>query len=309
MLRMGLIAVLLGAFWGSGVASVHAQADAAATAAQDDGVSAELRAGAAKLIEAFNGGKAKETSAFFLPKGEWIDEEGTVYQGQEQIEGVLKEYFEKFPEAKMALDVESVRLVGPVAIEEGTRTMHGGKTGGEAVIRYIAVYAKTENGWRIASVRDFADDPAPTPHDYLQPLGWLVGDWVNEGSGLVVKISYKWSEDTNFLLGDFHVTSGEEVVMKSTQRIGWDPLAGKVKSWMFDADGGYATADWTQLDEGWVLKSSAVIPDGSTGSATISITASDQSRFTMKGTERIVGNVRDDDFEVTVVRKAPTAGK
>ena len=309
MLRIGLVAVLLGAFWGSGATAVQAQADTAAAAAQDDSVAAELRSGAEKLIAAFNGAKAKETSAFFLPKGEWIDEEGTVYQGQEQIEGVLKEYFEKFPEARMALDVESVRLVGPVAIEEGTRTMHGGKAGGEAVIRYIAVYAKTENGWRIASVRDFADDPAPTPHDYLQPLGWLVGDWVNEGSGLVVKISYKWSEDTNFLLGDFHVTNGEEVVMKSTQRIGWDPLAGKVKSWMFDADGGYATADWTQLDEGWVLKSSAVIPDGSTGSATISITASDQSRFTMKGTERIIGNVRDDDFDITVVRKAPTAGK
>jgi len=309
MLRIGLVAVLLGAFWGSGATAVQAQADTAAAAAQDDSVAAELRSGAEKLIAAFNGAKAKETSAFFLPKGEWIDEEGTVYQGQEQIEGVLKEYFEKFPEARMALDVESVRLVGPVAIEEGTRTMHGGKAGGEAVIRYIAVYAKTENGWRIASVRDFADDPAPTPHDYLQPLGWLVGDWVNEGSGLVVKISYKWSEDTNFLLGDFHVTNGEEVVMKSTQRIGWDPLAGKVKSWMFDADGGYAVADWTQLEEGWVLKSAAVMPDGSTGSATISITASDQSRFTMKGTERIIGNVRDDDFDITVVRKAPTAGK
>lgn len=312
MLRIGLVAVLLGTFWGSGATAVHAQADTAAAAAataQDDSVAAELRSGAEKLIAAFNGAKAKETSAFFLPKGEWIDEEGTVYQGQEQIEGVLKEYFEKFPEARMALDVESVRLVGPVAIEEGTRTMHGGKAGGEAVIRYIAVYAKTDNGWRIASVRDFADDPAPSPHDYLQPLGWLVGDWVNEGSGLVVKISYKWSEDKNFLLGDFDVASGEEVVMKSTQRIGWDPLAGKVKSWMFDADGGYATADWTQLEEGWVLKSSAVMPDGSTGSATISITASDQSRFTMKGTERIVGNVRDDDFDITVVRKAPGAGK
>ncbi len=29
----------------------------------------------------------------------------------------------------------------------------------------------------------------------------------------------------------------------------------------------------------------------------------------MKGTERIIGNVRDDDFDITVVRKAPTAGK
>ena len=277
--------------------------------AQDEPVVAELKAGGAKLVEAFNAAKGDETAAFFLPKGEWIDEEGTVYQGQDQIKEVLKAYFEKFPGARMALDVESVRLVGPVAIEEGTRTMTGGKQGGEATIRYIAVYAKSDSGWRIASVRDFADDPIPTAHDHLQALGWLVGDWVNEGSGLVVKISYKWSDDQNFLLGDFHVTSGEEVVMKSTQRIGWDPLTGKVKSWMFDADGGYGTGDWTELEEGWVIKSSAVMPDGTTGSATIKITADEASRFTMKGTERIIGNARDDDFEVAVVRKAPTAGK
>ena len=277
--------------------------------AQDEAVFTELKAGAEKLAAAFNAAKVDETAAFFLPKGEWIDEEGTVYQGQEQIKEVLKTYFEKFPGAKMTLDVESVRVVGPVAIEEGTRTMTGGKAGGTATIRYIAVYAKGEGGWQVASVRDFADDPAPTPHDRLQPLAWLVGDWVNEGSGVIVKISYKWSEDTNFLLADYHVTSGEDVLMKSTQRIGWDPLSGKVKSWMFDADGGYATGDWTQLPEGWVIKSAAVMPDGTTGSATISITASDPSRFTMKGTDRIVGDTRDDDFEVTVARKPPVAAK
>jgi len=278
------------------------------SAAEDETVIAELKAGGQKLVAAFNAAKVDETAAFFLPKGEWIDEEGTVYQGKEQIQEVLKAYFEKFPEAKMGLEVESIRLVGPVAIEEGSRTMTGGKAGGEAIIRYIAVYAKTEAGWRIASVRDFADDPAPTPHDHLAPLGWLVGDWVNEGSGMVVKISYKWSEDTNFLLGDYNISSGENVVMKSTQRIGWDALSGKVKSWMFDADGGYAVGDWTQLEEGWVIKSSAVMPDGLTGSATISVTAADQTRFTMKGTERIVGDARDDDFDITVVRQAPTAG-
>ncbi len=119
------------------------------------------RAGAQKLIaRRFNGGKAKETSAFFLPKGEWIDEEGTVYQGQEQIEGVLKEYFEKFPEARMALESG----VGPARRSGGHRRGRGrctaARRGGEAIIRYIAVYAKTENGWRIASVRTLPDDPA-----------------------------------------------------------------------------------------------------------------------------------------------------
>ena len=45
----------------------------------------------------------------------------------------------------------------------------------------------------------------PTPHELLQPLAWLVGDWVSEGGDSVVRISYRWSDDGNFLLGDYKV--------------------------------------------------------------------------------------------------------
>ena len=80
--------------------------------------------------------------------------------------------------------------------------------------------------------------------------------------------------------------------MKSTQRIGWDPLAGKVRSWMFDSDGGYADGLWTLVEDAWVIKSSAVMPDGQTGSATVTMLPKGTDRFVMKGTERIVGNAR-----------------
>jgi hypothetical protein len=110
-------------------------------------------------------------------------------------------------------------------------------------------------------------------------------------------------------LGDFNITRGGSPVMKSTQRIGWDPLAGKVRSWMFDSDGGYADGNWSFVEDAWVIKSTAVMPDGLTGSATITITPKDSNSYLMKGTERIVGDARDDDFEVTVVRPAPAPGK
>jgi hypothetical protein len=96
--------------------------------------------------------------------------------------------------------------------------------------------------------------------------------------------------------------------MKSSQRIGFDPLTGKVRSWMFDSDGGFADANWTPVEDSWVIKSSAVLPDGLTGSATVTVTPIDKDHFTLKGTERIVGDERDDDFEFKVARQAPAAG-
>ena len=276
---------------------------------QEDPAIAAVRKSAEKSVSAFNAGKVDELAAMFLPKGELIDEEGTVYQGQQEIKDLLGGFFAKFPGAKLALDIESIRLVGPVAIEEGTRTITTKDSAAKSQLRYIAVRAKTDSGWQIASFRDFADDPVPTPHENLQPVAWLVGDWVNEGADGKVAISYRWSEDKNFLLGEFQFNSAEGLPRKSSQRIGWDPVAGKMRSWLFDADGGFAEGSWTLVDDEIVIKSSSVNPDGATASATLTVTRKDKDHFSIAGTDRIVGDSREPDFDLTVARRPPPSGK
>jgi uncharacterized protein (TIGR02246 family) len=278
--------------------------------AQEDAAIASVRKSGEKLVSSFNAGKVDELAAMFLPKGELIDEEGTVYQGQQEIKDLLNAFFNKFPGAKLALDVESIRLVGPVAIEEGTRTIMAKDGTAKSQFRYIALRAKTDSGWQIASLRDFADDPVPTANENLQPIAWLVGDWINEGSDAKVAISYRWSEDNNFLLGEFQVNSPNKPTTKSSQRIGWDPTAGKIRSWLFDADGGFAEGHWTVVDDGEiVIKSSSVNPDGGTASATMTFVPKDKDHFSIAGTERIVGDSREPDFDITVTRRPPAAGK
>jgi uncharacterized protein (TIGR02246 family) len=283
---------------------------ASPAAAQDDAETAAIKAADEQLIKAFNAGKVDELAEMFLPKGELVDEEGLVHQGQEAIKDLLAKYFAKFPGAKLTMEVDSIRIIGPVAFEEGTRTTTTKDDAEMAQVQYSMIRTKIGDKWPIVSIRDFADDPDLTPHDHLEPLAWLVGDWVNEGNDAAVQISYRWSDDKNFLLGDFHVGKSGDTVMHSTQRIGWDPLAGKVRSWMFDSDGGFGEGHWTQLEDGsWVIKSSAVLPDGQTGSATVTLTPQRKDRYTLKGTDRIAGDDRDDDFEFVVSRKPPTPGK
>jgi uncharacterized protein (TIGR02246 family) len=283
---------------------------AAARAAdkQDDASIAAVRKSAEQVVQLFNAGKADQLAALFLPKGELIDEEGAVYQGQQEIKDLLNVFFKQFPGAKLSQNIESLRLVGPVMIDEGTRTMTTADGAMKSKFKYIAVWAKTERGWQIASFRDFDDDPAPTPHDHLQPLAWLVGDWVNEGADGKVAISYRWSDDKNFLLGDFQMTSADGVARKTSQRIGWDASIGKIRSWIFDADGGFADGTWTILDDDIVIKSSSVNPDGTTATATMYITPKDKDHFSIEGTDRIVGDSLEDDFEITVTRRPPPAG-
>jgi len=275
-----------------------------------DPAAAEIRAAAAQMVKSFEAAKPAELAALFSPQGELIDEEGTVYQGPKEITELFTKFFERFPGAKLALEIESIRSIGPnLAIEEGTRYIAAkAKEGeGKAQLRYTAVRTKVNGKWLFASIREFAADPLPTPHERLQSLAWMVGEWVNEGTAGTAKLTWRWSEDKNFLLGDIQLTVAGKPAMASSQRIGWDPLAGKVRSWLFDADGGFAEGQWTQVDDGWVIKSATTNPDGSTGSATITVTAKDKDHFTMKGTERIVGEFREPDFELAIARQPPVA--
>jgi uncharacterized protein (TIGR02246 family) len=286
-----------------------AAASARAADSADDEAKAAVRKTAEQVAVTFNAGKSDELAAMFLPHGELIDEQGTVYQGPQEIKTVLDEFFQKFPGARLALDIESIRMVGPVAIDEGTRTMTTADGAEKGKFRYIAIWAKTDKGWQLASFRDFADNPIPTPNEYLQPLAWLIGDWVNEGDDGKVSISYRWSDDKNFLLGEFGMTQPDGSPRKSTQRIGWDPSTGHVRSWLFDADGGFAEGTWSVFDDGIIIKSSSVNPDGTTATATMDITPKDKDHFTIEGTDRVVGDVLEDDFTITVTRRPPAAGK
>ena len=275
----------------------------------DDAAIAAVRKSGEQVVAAFNAGKVDELAGMFLPKGELIDEEGTVYQGTKEIKDLLSAFFKQYAGAKLALNVESIRPFGTLAIDEGTRTMTMADGAAKSHFRYIAIWTKADKGWQLASFRDFTDEPAPTPHESLEPLAWLVGDWINEGADGKVAISYRWSDDKNFLLGEFQIDSADDSPRKSSQRIGWDPSVGKIRSWLFDSDGGFSEATWTVVDDDVVIKSSSVNPDGTTASATLIVTNKDKDHYSIDGTDRIVGDVLEDDFEITVTRRPPAANK
>ena len=222
------------------------------------------------FVKAFNAGNAEKAAALFFSGAELIDDAGNVHKGAAAIKDVLGRFFEKFPGATSTMTADSVWMVSPgLAIEEGRRVVSTKDDKPSAATRYTFVMIKQQGEWKIASGREVDDDDSLSPHDRLKPLAWLVGDWVDEGSDAVVQISCKWSEDKNYLLVDFNAKIQGKPAMKSSQRIGWDPLTQKIKSWVFDSDGGHGEGLWAQVENRWVIKSTAVLPDGQTGSATI----------------------------------------
>ena len=260
-------------------------------------------------IEAFNKGDAGALAALFAEKGELVDENGNVYAGREQIAELFKAFFERFPKAELQMEVTGVRTVGDsLAIEEGVRLITVPDSDVAAQVRYAVVRDKVGDSWPIASYSEFADDPQPTPAELLSGVSFLVGDWIDESPEGKTTISYRWEDDGNFLLGDYTLAVAGMPESRSHQRIGWDPLEGVIRSWTFDSDGGYSTGEWVPTEAGWVIKSDATMPDGTTGSATVAVTPTDADHFIVRSSDRIIGGVDEPEFELMVARRPPQPG-
>lgn len=301
---------------------VAAAVTAGAASAQEQSAVAQVTAVAASpefeavirremeaTLKAFNANDATALAALFMEKGELVDENGNVYSGRGEIEALFKRFFEKFPKASLGMEVTAVRTIGDsLAVEEGVRQITAEEGTLAAQLRYVALRDKVGDKWPIASYREFADDPAPTAQEMLLPLSMLVGDWVDESPEATTSISWRWSEDGNYILGDYAMSVGGEPVSTSSQRIGWDPVEGTIRSWTFDSDGGFSHGEWTPLENGWVAKTEATMPDGTTASATVLLAIKDADHFIVRSTDRIVAGAEEPDFELVIARKPPQPG-
>jgi len=132
---------------------------------------------------------------------------------------------------------------------------------------------------------------------------------VDDGGSAVVRSSCRWSEDRNFLLQEFNLQISGRNSMQVSQRIGWDPLNKRIRSWVFDSEGGYGESLWTRNGDTWLIKATGVRPDGQTASATNMLVPAGKDSYVWRSNDRIVGDEVVAPIEVKVVRKLPQPKK
>jgi uncharacterized protein (TIGR02246 family) len=269
----------------------------------------EIEAATAAFVKAFNAGDVKAITALFTDDAECADEDGTVAEGKQAIADTFARALAANPGGKMEIRVDSVRFLSPdVAKEEGrsTVTLAGG---GTDVDRYAVLYVKKDGKWLQSSVRERPESDV-SPHERLQELEWLVGDWINESQDAVVRTSCKWSDDGNFLIRDFLVKTQGETVLSGTQRIGWDPARNQFKTWIFDSAGGFGDGYWSRNGNQWVIKVEGVRRDGQHASATNIMTRLSTDRASWKSVDMTIGGAAVPGIdEFIIVRKPPDPAK
>lgn len=263
-----------------------------------------IRAVVQSYVEAYNRGDAQAVANHWSDSGEWVSPSGQRFQGKEAIAKEMKALFAENPGVRIEVINASVRMVSPdVALEEGTVRVVS-PTWAPSDATYLAIHVKKDGQWKMDSVRETATPPGPLPDSPLQDLAWLVGEWIDtspEGAG---SATVAWTKNRTFLNYSFRVAISETDPLEGTQVVGWDPVAGTVRSWMFDSDGGFGEGTWTKKDNCWVVKFHQVLPDGRSASATNIYTRIDGNTFTWKSVGRnLDGEFLPNTDDVTMVRK------
>lgn len=266
------------------------------------------------FIQAFNAGDADALAAQYAEDARSVATDGTALVGRAAIRDRFAQRFADVPGWTVTLETESLHFpTDGVAIEEGAALATPPEGSGEPVrASHVIVYARKDGQWKVAEVRDRDEEEVvdATGRDEgdraLEALGWMVGDWIDQDDRATVYTSCAWSEDGKYLLRSFNVQVKGQAPQTGQQRIGWDPVHRQIRSWSFDAEGGFTDGLWTETEPGtWVIKTTGFVRDGRTVSTTNTLRRDGSDRFFWGASDRIVGSDYLPDYEQFVIARRP----
>jgi uncharacterized protein (TIGR02246 family) len=267
-------------------------------------------------VEAYNKQDAKALAALWSTEAVYVDPEtGEEAIGREEIEKEFAETFKGLKEAKLEVDVKAVKFLSPnVAVESGTaRILRPKEEPDEST--YSALFVKRDGQWLLDRVTEeeasAAEAQPPSNYEHLKDLEWMVGSWIDidEDEDATIQTDCNWAKNKNFMTRSFAVVIGNQVNMSGMQIVGWDPVAKRIRSWVFDSDGGFAEGKWTRKGDRWVIQQTGTLPDGSKSSAVNIIKNIDNNSFIWQSVQRSTnGDLLPNVDPVTVIRK-PAEGQ
>jgi uncharacterized protein (TIGR02246 family) len=272
---------------------------------------AAIRANADKYVEAYNRRDSRTMAGMWSPDAVYLDP-----ATDERIDGrdnVAKHFdyiFAGSEDAQLAVTIDSIDFVSPnVAVEKGTAVVTYSDFPPE-VTTYSAVHVKRDGQWLIDRVTE-AEVPATPPSHFeeLKELDWLVGSWVDADDEATIETTIEWTKNRNFLRRSFAVVIRDQVDMSGMQLIGWDAAEKKIRSWVFDSEGGFTEATWTHKGDKWFIQNNGTLTDGRKATSLNILTYVDDDSFKWESVNREVdGELLPNVDEVLVVR-APEAAE
>ena len=276
-----------------------------ARAAESDPQEAAITKTAEAFVEAFQKGDAKAVAAFWTQDGDYVDLTGRVLNGRPAIEKDFADLFAENKGLKLRIEIASLKFpTTDTAVEDGTTAVLAPDGTAPSRARYSNFFVKKDGQWLLASVREAAYVP-PSNYENLRGLEWVIGEWVDENpGGELARVSFAWSTDQNFIVSTRTVETKDGTLDRGTQWIGWDPVNKQIRSWNFEADGGFGEGAWTKDGDKWIVKTTSVVADGSKVTATNIVSPINADTISLQSKEQTVEGKAIPDTKETKMKRA-----
>jgi len=123
-------------------------------------------------------------------------------------------------------------------------------------------WERVDGHWRPGPITDQKPEALVKHQEALKGLEWMVGRWASRGEDSSVVSSCRWASSRAFLLRRFKSSRPGRWEHEGLTVIGWDPQEKRIRSWMFDTDGGYSESVWSPEGDKWIANARHVLPDG-----------------------------------------------
>lgn len=272
---------------------------------QESGDEKAIRERAKAYEEAFNARKADALASMWVEDADYVNPiMGEEVSGRDAIQKMFAEKFKETDLPQMEIKVDSITFPKEdEALETGTTLLT--KNGKPAIqLAYKVLYEKVNGQWLISEVREVEEIEPPSHYEHLKELEWLVGSWVDEDEDSTIMIDFKWDRYKNFLVQHFTVAVEGKFQLEGKQIIGWDASQKKIRSWIFDSDGGFGEGKWTKKDKSWNVETIQTLEDGSKASSTNIFTPINGNSYKWESVDRETdGELLPNIEPVTIIKK------
>lgn len=240
---------------------------------------AAVRAAASAYREALAKGDAAAVKTAWVAEGDIVDGWGNRLRPDEIAAANRGPAAANRPRPEFRSSETDLRFItADVAVEDGTVdvVLPGMQTSIEGW--FSALWVRSGGSWKLAGLRE-SERPVVADSEMLADLDWMVGDWtltVEEAGGAkganssarepATAMSVRWDPGRAFLVREVRTptaaTEGDAGVVEVHQRIGWDPVVRRIRSWSFSSDGSRGEATWFRDGDSWVAVQTGIMPDG-----------------------------------------------
>src|SRR5262245_59209751 len=214
-----------------------------------------------KVIEdfaaAFQKGDAAAAAALLTPGAELIPDDVDPLRGRDAIQKAFTDHFAKTPRVKMTLEFEPIRFISRDSARQDGNLKVTADKGASSSKKFSFLCVREDGKWMLASIREETDE-----QEDLKDLDWLIGTWTAKQGEAAVDTKYEWFGNKTFIKATFTVKEKDKTVT-GMQIIGTDPKTGDLRTWIFEADGGFGAGTVESEGNKWIFESETALTDGS----------------------------------------------